>query len=164
MSIEAILAALRPYPTRQVCLTGGEPLAQKSAFPLMTSLADAGYEVALETSGALPIHAVDPRVSRIVDIKPPSSGEADKNLWENLDSLNSQDEVKIIIADRADYEWARAVLHDYPALVRRCPVWFSPAEPGQDARTLAEWILADGLSARLQIQLHKVLWGNMRGK
>ncbi|MCL2020608.1 MAG: 7-carboxy-7-deazaguanine synthase QueE [Betaproteobacteria bacterium] len=158
-----ILAAVRVYPTRHVCVTGGEPLAQADCLTLLAMLADAGYEVCLETSGALPIHAVDARVARIVDLKAPSSGEAAKNHWDNLAQITARDEVKIIIADREDYEWASVILREKLAALAS-PIWFSPAYNRQDARELAEWILADGLPVRLQIQLHKALWGNMRGR
>jgi len=163
MSIAEILASVRAHPTRHICVTGGEPLAQEDCPVLLTTLCDAGYDVCLETSGALPIQAIDTRVARIVDVKPPSSGEAEKNHWDNLVCLTPRDELKIIIASRADYEWARTLLTEKPEMAA-CPIWFSPAHGAQDARTLAEWILADGLPVRLQIQLHKVLWGNMRGK
>lgn len=162
-SIDAVLAEVAKYPARQVCVTGGEPLAQKECLPLLAALCDAGYDVSLETSGALDIGAVDPRVSRIMDLKAPDSGECAKNRWENLACLDQRDEIKIVIASRADYEWARQVLRDR-ALDGRCPVLFSPAQGRVEARDLAEWILADGLNVRFQMQLHKLLWGNMQGK
>ncbi len=162
-SIDAVLAEVAKYPARQVCVTGGEPLAQKECLPLLAALCDAGYEVSLETSGALDIGAVDPRVSCIMDLKAPDSGECAKNRWENLACLDQRDEIKIVIASRADYEWARQVLRDR-ALDGRCPVLFSPAQGRVEARDLAEWILADGLNVRFQMQLHKLLWGNMQGK
>ncbi|MDR1849494.1 MAG: 7-carboxy-7-deazaguanine synthase QueE [Zoogloeaceae bacterium] len=165
MTFSEILTAVRAYPARHVCVTGGEPLAQEDTLALLTLLCDAGYEVCLETSGALPIHAVDARVARIVDLKPPSSNEAEKNHWDNLAQITPRDEFKIIIASRADYEWARAHLQEKPELTASgAPIWFSPAYAQQDARELAEWILADGLPVRLQMQLHRLLWGNMRGK
>lgn len=162
-SIESILAEVGKYPTRQVCVTGGEPLAQKECLPLLSALCDAGYEVSLETSGALDIAAVDPRVSRIMDLKAPDSGESAKNRWENLPLLNARDEIKIVIASRADYEWARDVLLEH-RLDSRCPVLFSPAQGLVEAPALAGWILEDGLNVRFQMQLHKLLWGNMKGK
>lgn len=162
-SIDAVLAEVAKYPARQVCVTGGEPLAQKECLPLLAALCDAGYDVSLETSGALDIGAVDPRVSCIMDLKAPDSGECAKNRWENLACLDQRDEIKIVIASRADYEWARQVLRDR-ALDGRCPVLFSPAQGRVEARDLAEWILADGLNVRFQMQLHKLLWGNMQGK
>ena len=162
-SIESVLAEVARYPARQVCVTGGEPLAQKDCLPLLTALCDAGYDVSLETSGALDISGVDPRASRIMDIKAPDSGEAARNLWENLQFLNARDEIKIVIASRGDYEWARDVLRER-GLDRLCPVLFSPAQGLIEARSLADWILEDGLSVRFQLQMHKILWGNMQGK
>ena len=162
-TIESVLSEVAKYPARQVCVTGGEPLSQKECLPLLSALCDAGYDVSLETSGALDISAVDPRVSRIMDLKAPDSGESDKNLWANLEFLNNRDEIKIVIASRADYEWARAVLEDNQ-LTKCCPVLFSPAQGQIEAADLARWILEDGLPIRFQLQLHKLLWGNMRGK
>jgi 7-carboxy-7-deazaguanine synthase len=161
--IAAVLAEVGKYPARQVCVTGGEPLAQKDCLPLLTALCDAGYDVSLETSGAFDIAPVDSRVSRIMDIKAPDSGECGKNRWENLPFLNVRDEIKIIIASRADYEWARAKLQER-RLDEMCPVLFSPAQGLLDPLLLAEWILADGLNVRFQMQLHKLLWGNIKGK
>ena len=162
-TIESVLAEVAKYPARQVCVTGGEPLSQKECLPLLSALCDAGYDVSLETSGALDIAPVDPRVSRIMDLKAPDSGESSKNLWANLELLNGRDEIKIVIASRSDYEWAREVLHERQ-LTQRCPVLFSPAQGQIEAADLARWILEDGLPIRFQLQLHKLLWGNMRGK
>lgn len=162
-SIESVMAEVAKYPARQVCVTGGEPLSQKECLPLLSTLCDAGYDVSLETSGALDIAAVDLRVSRIMDLKAPDSGESSKNLWANLDLLNSRDEIKIVIASRGDYEWAREVLQERQ-LTQCCPVLFSPAQGQIEAADLARWILEDGLPVRFQLQLHKLLWGNMRGK
>jgi 7-carboxy-7-deazaguanine synthase len=162
-TIASVLAEVAKYPARQVCVTGGEPLSQKECLPLLGALCDAGYEVSLETSGALDIAAVDARVSRIMDLKAPDSGECAKNRWENLACLNARDEIKIIIASRADYEWARAVLRERQ-LAGRCPVLLSPAQGSQEPAALAGWILEDGLDVRFQLQLHKLLWGNMIGK
>jgi len=162
-SVESVLADVAKYPARQVCVTGGEPLAQKDCLPLLTALCDAGYDVSLETSGALDIAGVDPRVARIMDIKAPDSGESAKNLWGNLDLLNRLDEIKIVIASRSDYEWAREILRDR-LIDRLCPVLFSPAGGLIEPQSLADWILEDGLNVRFQLQLHKLLWGNMKGK
>lgn len=161
--IAAVLAEVGKYPARQVCVTGGEPLAQKDCLPLLTALCDAGYDVSLETSGALDIAPVDPRVARIMDLKAPDSGECARNRWENLACLNARDEIKIIIASCADYEWARDQLREH-RLDQRCPVLFSPAQGLLEPVQLAEWILADGLNVRFQMQLHKLLWGNIKGK
>lgn len=153
-------AASRP---RYVCVTGGEPLAQKNCPALLTALCDAGYSVSLETGGALDIGGVDPRVSRILDIKTPASGEAKKNRWENLDLLTPHDEIKIVVCDAADYTWACACLAER-RLAERCPVTFSTAIGSLDPVDLAGWILRDNLPVRFQLQLHKVLWGNAPGK
>jgi 7-carboxy-7-deazaguanine synthase len=162
-TIAEILDAVRRWPTRHICVTGGEPLAQRHCLALLVALCDANYDVCLETSGAFDIGSVDARVARIVDIKTPASGEADKNRWENLALLTPRDELKIIIAERADYDWACAKMAQY-RLSARCPVFFSPAHGLQSAVELAEWMLADGLDARFQLQLHKQLWGNMRAR
>ena len=162
-TIDSILAEVRKYPARQVCVTGGEPLAQKECPALLSALCDAGYDVSLETSGALDVCAVDPRVSRIMDLKAPDSGECERNRWENLACLNARDEIKIVIASRADYDWAKAKIaeHRLPAI---CPVLLSPAAGQVVPAELADWILADGLDVRFQLQLHKLLWGNAQGK
>ena len=161
--IADILAEVARHPTRHVCVTGGEPLAQKECPALLQALCDAGYDVCLETSGALDISTIDPRVARIMDLKAPASGECERYLWSNLRHLKAGDEIKIIIADRADYDWACQQLTQH-RLADLCPVLLSPAQGSQDARQLAEWILQDGLPVRLQLQLHKLLWGNMQGK
>lgn len=162
-TIASVLAEVAKYPARQVCVTGGEPLSQKECLPLLTALCDAGYDVSLETSGALDVAAVDPRVARIMDLKAPDSGESARNRWENLDVLTARDEIKIVIASRGDYEWARDVLRQRN-LAQCCQVLFSPAQGRVEPRMLAEWILEDGLDVRFQMQLHKVLWGNIKGK
>lgn len=163
MEIADILAAVAAHPAHQVCVTGGEPLAQKECLPLLSALCDAGYDVSLETSGAFDIAPLDARVSCIMDLKAPDSGEAAKNLWANLAHLKPRDEIKIVIASRDDYEWAREVVHAH-GLDARCPVLFSPAQGSVEPAALAGWILEDGLPVRFQLQLHKLLWGNMQGK
>jgi len=163
ISLPDILAEVARHDTRWVCVTGGEPLAQKACLPLLTALCDAGYDVSLETSGALDIGAVDPRVSRIVDLKAPGSGEFDKNRWENLDLLTARDELKFVLKDRADYEWARETIRER-RLAARCPLLFSPVQGDLQPATLADWVLADRLPVRFQMQLHKLLWGSIRGK
>ena len=163
LTLAQILESVGSYQTRQVCVTGGEPLAQKNCLPLLAALCDAGYEVCLETSGALDIAQVDARVSRIVDLKAPGSGESAKNRWANLALLTMRDELKFVIKDRADYEWARQTIAEH-GLDAICPQLFSPVQGEIDPTTLAEWILADRLPVRFQLQLHKLLWGNMRGK
>ena len=146
-----------------VCLTGGEPLAQPNALPLLTALCDAGYAVSLETSGAIDWTGVDPRVVRVVDVKTPASGEQDRNLLDLLPRLTGRDQLKLVICDRADYEWARALVRERD-LAARCPVLFSPAFGQVAPRDLAEWILEDRLPVRFQLQLHKLLWGDARGR
>ena len=162
-SLADILSEVARHRTRYVCVTGGEPLAQKSCNSLLAALADRGYSVSLETSGALDVSRVDPRVSRIVDIKTPGSGEAEKNRWDNLAHLNARDELKLVLCDEADYQWAKALVTDR-SLDRICPILFSPVHGDLDAPTLAEWILRDELPVRMQVQLHKVLWGNAQGR
>ena len=162
-TIESVLAEVAKYPARQVCVTGGEPLAQKECLALLVALCAAGYDVSLETSGALDIAAVDPRVARIMDLKAPDSGESARNLWGNLALLNPRDEIKIVIASRTDYEWARQALREHK-LDELCSVLLSPAQGLVEPTALAEWILEDGLNVRFQMQLHKLLWGNMKGK
>jgi len=163
LTIRAILAAAAGYGARYVTVTGGEPLAQKNCLLLLRLLCDAGYAVSLETGGALDIGGVDARVSRILDIKTPGSGEADKNLWANLDRLRGTDEIKFVICDEADYRWAQQQLVER-GLARLCPVLFSPACPELAPAQLAEWVLRDRLPVRFQIQLHKVLWGATPGR
>jgi 7-carboxy-7-deazaguanine synthase len=162
MSVTAILDRIAGFATRHVCVTGGEPLAQPGCLRLLSELCDLDYEVTLETSGALDIGPVDPRVTIVMDIKTPASGEAQKNLWDNVDLLKRDDQVKFVIADRADYEWSRDIVAERE-LSTRCAVLFSPTWGGEIARKLAEWILADRLDVRFQIQLHKVLWGDAPG-
>ncbi len=163
MTLDAIMQTVKSHPTRHVCVTGGEPLAQKGCITLLKTLCDAGYSVSLETGGALDISAVDTRVDKVLDIKTPASGEAAKNLWGNLTHLNAHDEIKFVLCGEADYLWAKQILQQH-ALTDKCTVLFSPAQSQLEARDLAEWILRDGLQVRLQVQLHKLLWGNQQGK
>lgn len=163
MGIDEILQQVREFGVRHVCVTGGEPLAQKACLPLLTALCDAGYAVSLETSGALDVAQVDARVARVMDIKTPGSGEAGRNRWENLAQLNARDEIKFVICSRADYEWARDQLRER-GLDRICTVLFSPSQNQIEAAQLADWLLADRLPVRFQLQLHKVLWGNSPGR
>ena len=163
MPLSAILEQVSVFETPRVCVTGGEPLAQKNCLRLLTALCDAGYDVSLETSGALDIGGIDPRVSRIVDLKAPDSGESARNLWQNITLLSGRDELKFVLASRTDYDWAKHVIAE-KRLEHVCPIVFSPVQPTLDPRTLAEWILADRLPVRFQLQLHKLLWGNTPGK
>lgn len=162
-TIAEILDKTASFGTPYVTVTGGEPLAQKNCLSLLTALCDAGYEVSLETGGAHDVSGVDSRVSRIVDLKPPGSGESGQMHWENLGVLNRHDEIKFVLADREDYEWALAVMRrdDFPKDV---PVLFSPVHRTLEARMLAEWMLEDRVPARMQIQLHKFLWGEERAR
>lgn len=162
MEIDAILSRVAELGAHYVTVTGGEPLAQKDCHALLSALCDAGYSVSLETGGAMDIAAVDPRASVILDIKTPGSGELEKNLWANLAQLKKTDEVKFVLCDRADYDWAKQqlVLHK---LNETCPVVFSPVFSQVNATDLAEWVLADKLPVRMQVQLHKILWGEKPG-
>ena len=161
MPLPEILEAVAVQPTQDVCVTGGEPLAQPDCGQLLNALCDRGYRVTLETSGALPVAQVDPRVCKALDIKTPGSGEEARNDWSNLEHLQATDLVKFVICSRADYEWARdqVRMREWP-----CELFFSPSWEQQDAGQLGEWIVADSLPVRLQVQLHKVLWGDVRGR
>ena len=161
--IEDILAEVARLGVRHVCVTGGEPLAQKRCLVLLRALCDAGLEVSLETSGALDIGGVDPRVSRVVDLKTPGSGEVARNRLENIPLLAPRDQVKFVLCGREDYEWARDMVATH-ALDRRCQVLFSPSKGQLDARELADWIVADRLPVRFQLQLHKILWNDEPGR
>ncbi|MBI5918337.1 MAG: 7-carboxy-7-deazaguanine synthase QueE [Nitrosomonadales bacterium] len=163
MALVAILAEVARHAPRYVTVTGGEPLAQKNCLLLLRALCDAGYEVSLETGGALDVRGVDPRVLKVLDIKTPGSGEESRNLWGNLAFLNPQDEIKFVLCDEGDYHWAKQVLSEH-RLDSRCSVLFSPTQGQLEPVTLADWILRDHLPVRLQVQLHKLLWGNQQGK
>lgn len=163
LPLDALVAEVLAHGVRHVTITGGEPLAQPATRPLLQRLAEAGLEVSLETSGALDIAGIDPRVSIVMDLKAPGSGECERNLWSNLDQLAATDQVKIVIAGAEDYRWAREVLARH-GLTERCEVILSPAHGMQDPTELAEWILRDRLPVRFQVQLHKLLWGEARGR
>lgn len=158
-----ILQTVADFDPQLVCVTGGEPLAQPASLDLLTQLCDAGYQVSLETSGAMPVVDIDPRVSIVMDIKTPGSGEVSRNLYANVDHLRNKDQVKFVILDRDDYEWSRFKVEELRLLERVGEVLFSPAFEQLPARQLADWILADRLQVRLQIQLHKLLWGDVPG-
>jgi len=162
-TIDAVLDEVATHGARHVCVTGGEPLAQKRCLALLARLCDAGYEVSLETSGALDVGEVDARVRKVVDLKAPGSGEVARNLWSNIAHLLPHDQVKVVLADRFDYDWAVARVREY-GLDARCQVLFSPVHGRLAPRTLAEWILADRLPVRMQLQLHKLLWGEEPGR
>jgi 7-carboxy-7-deazaguanine synthase len=162
IEIADILAKVAEFGTQYVTVTGGEPLAQKDCHVLLKELCDAGYNVSLETGGAIDIGPVDKRVSVILDIKTPGSGEVDNNLWANLTYLKPQDEVKFVLCSREDYEWAKALLSTHK-INEKCPVLFSPVYSQVNPTALAEWVLADKLPVRMQVQLHKILWGEKPG-
>ncbi len=162
MGVAEILRQVAGYSPRYVTVTGGEPLAQKNSLPLLRALCDAGYKVSLETGGALDIGEVDARVMRVVDIKTPASGEAEKNRWENLPLLTRHDEIKFVLCDENDYQWAKQILLQH-RLAEKCTVLFSPAHGALNAAQLAEWILRDRLPVRMLLQLHKLLWDNVPG-
>lgn len=163
MSLEAILERVAAYKPRYVCVTGGEPLAQPGCLALLQRLCDAGYEVSLETSGALSIAGVDQRVSRVVDLKTPGSGEVGRNLYENIAHLSRNDQVKFVICSREDYDWAVSKLIEYRLDARAGEVLFSPSYGQIDLRALADWIVSDNLPVRMQLQLHKILWNDAPG-
>ena len=160
---DEILAEVARHGVRHVCVTGGEPLAQKRCLELLQRLCDAGYDVSLETSGALDIGGVDPRVSRVLDIKTPGSGESARNRWDNLPLLTARDQVKFVICSRTDFEWARGVLVEH-RLHERCDVLFSPSFGQVEGRELADWIVAEKAPVRFQLQLHKLLWNDEPGR
>lgn len=176
-SLDTIISMIKSHPCKRICLTGGEPLAQPNAIELMKRLLSEDYEISLETAGALTVENVPPAVSKVMDLKTPSSGEVDKNLWSNLDYLTQHDQIKFVIMNREDYEWAKAKLAEHNLNERVSTVWFSPMfNVGEDvdedigpdvpvlARELAEWILADALPVRFQLQLHKIIWADAKGK
>ena len=161
--IDDILAQVAQHGARHVCVTGGEPLAQRRCLVLLQRLCDAGYAVSLETSGALDVGGVDARVRKVLDLKAPGSGESARNRWENLALLRAQDQVKFVLADRGDYDWACAMLREH-GLNARCMVLFSPVYGELAPADLAQWILHDKLDVRFQLQLHKLLWGEQPGR
>lgn len=181
-SLDTIIAVIKNYPCQRICLTGGEPLAQPNAIELMKRLLSDGYEISLETAGALTVAHVPLAVSKVMDLKTPSSGEVDKNLWSNLDYLTQHDQIKFVIMNREDYDWAKAKLAEHQLDKRVGTVWFSPMFTVADdvdkaanremsspdvpvlARELAEWILKDALPVRFQLQLHKIIWADAKGK
>lgn len=175
LSLEAIMADIAQYPCKRVCITGGEPLAQPNCIALINRLLEAGYDISLETAGALSVADVPEAVSKVMDVKTPSSGESDKNLWSNLDYLTQHDQLKFVIMNRSDYKWSKQQLIDYKLDQKVGTVWFSPMFNVHDnkdsavevpnlARELAEWILEDAIPVRLQLQLHKIIWADAKGK
>jgi 7-carboxy-7-deazaguanine synthase len=162
-ALESVLERVASYSTRHVCVTGGEPLAQKGCAQLLTALCDAGYAVSLETSGAIDISKVDSRVTRVVDVKTPASGEVTRNRLQDLALLRHEEQIKFVLCDRADFEWARDLVRER-SLDRVCTVLFSPSYQQLPAHELAQWVLDERLPVRLQIQLHKYLWGDAPGR
>jgi 7-carboxy-7-deazaguanine synthase len=158
-----VIERVAAFGVQRVCVTGGEPLAQKGAFPLLTALCDRGHRVSLETSGAIDIAEVDARVVKVMDLKTPASGEMHRNRLDNLSFIQPSDQIKFVVCDRADYEWSRRMVSDH-SLDSRCTVLFSPGHDTLPPQQLAEWLLEDRLPVRLQVQLHKYLWGNARGR
>lgn len=163
MAVADVLARVRAHPARHVTVTGGEPLAQKNCVKLLELLCDEGFEVSLETGGSIDVSAVDPRVVKVIDLKTPGSGEVERNRLDNLEHLNARDQIKFVLCDRRDYDWAREQMACFDLPVR-CEVLMSPVHGSLEPGRLADWILADGLAVRLQIQLHKYLWGDVRGR
>lgn len=161
--LEDVLHEVASYQPRYVCVTGGEPLAQKACWPLLEKLCDAGYEVSLETSGAMSTQGVDPRVVKVVDLKTPDSGELGKNDYDNMQRLNRHDQVKFVICSRNDYEWARFAIDQYQLADKVSDILFSPSHGQVSPRELAEWILADKLDVRMQLQMHKIIWNDEPG-
>ena len=162
--IDEVLARIATYATRNVCVTGGEPLAQPDCLVLLTALCDEGFAVSLETSGALDVSGVDERVVKIIDVKTPGSGEVSRNRWENFRHCTDRDQFKFVICDREDYEWARLKCEEHRLFESACEVLFSPSSAELPARDLADWIVGDRLPVRMQIQLHKYLWGDQPGR
>ncbi|OGT35432.1 MAG: 7-carboxy-7-deazaguanine synthase QueE [Gammaproteobacteria bacterium RIFCSPHIGHO2_12_FULL_37_14] len=161
--LDAILIEIKKYQTNYVTVTGGEPLAQKACIPLLKRLCEEGYSVSLETSGAMDISLVDKRVVKVLDIKTPGSDEVEKNCWENIDKLLQQDQVKFVICHREDYDWAKLIIDQY-RLNTRCQILFSPSYQQINPTDLADWIINDQLAVRFQVQLHKLIWGDLPGR
>jgi len=159
-----ILNTVKGFGVQHVTVTGGEPIAQPGALSLMVALADAGLSVSIETSGALSVAEVDPRVVKVLDLKTPGSGEVQRNLWENMRHLNAHDQIKFVVCDRADYDWARMRCDEHNLYAQLADVLFSPSHHQLASRDLADWIVADRLPVRMQVQLHKLLWGDVPGR
>lgn len=163
LTVTEVVEQVSAFDTHHVTVTGGEPLAQRTCIPLLNALCDAGHEVSLETSGALDVAAVDPRVTKVMDLKTPGSGEVARNLYRNLKHIHAHDQIKFVLTDRADYDWMRTTLIEH-ALPEQCEILVSPVHGKLAPAQLAEWVLADRLKVRFQIQLHKYLWGDARGR
>lgn len=163
MSFDDVITSVNNYQLKHITVTGGEPLAQKNCLAFLTTLCDQNYSVSLETSGALDISHIDPRVIKVMDIKTPASNEVDKNLWQNIHYLQTKDQVKFVICDQTDYVWAKEIINEHQ-LHNRCEVLFSPSTEELEAKQLADWIVKDRLNVRFQLQLHKIIWGDVAGK
>ncbi|MDH5436968.1 MAG: 7-carboxy-7-deazaguanine synthase QueE [Gammaproteobacteria bacterium] len=163
MEIDQVLQQVADYNPHYVTVTGGEPLAQNECLILLSKLCDAGYEVSLETSGAMDVGQVDARVIKVMDLKAPGSGESEKNLFDNIAKLNKLDQIKFVLSDKTDYDWANTVIAEYH-LNGKCEVLFSPVHGKLEPKQLAEWVLSDNLNVRMQLQLHKLLWGDEKGR
>ncbi len=163
MLFEDIIHRVTKFNCKDVCVTGGEPLAQASSKKLLKDLADLDFQVSLETGGSISLEGIDERVKIIMDIKTPDSGESTKNRWENLELLKQSDELKIVICSREDYQWSKEIIEQYK-ISEKCPILFSPCAESIDPRDLAEWILTDQLPIRFQMQIHKILWDNQPGR
>lgn len=164
LSVAEILEKTQSFGTPYVCVTGGEPLAQKTCLVLLTQLCDAGFQVSLETSGAMSLEGVDPRVSVVMDLKTPASGESERNLYDNIARLKQDDQLKFVICSREDYEWAKTKLDEYRLTKQVGDVFFSPSFEQVSPTELADWVLADRLPIRMQLQLHKILWNDEPGR
>lgn len=164
LTVSRILEQTQSYGTPYVCVTGGEPLAQKTCLVLLTQLCDAGFQVSLETSGAMSLEGVDPRVSIVMDLKTPASGESERNLYDNIARLGQEDQLKFVICSREDYEWAKTKLDEYQLAQQVGEVFFSPSFEQVSPTQLADWVLADRLAVRMQLQLHKILWNDEPGR
>ena len=162
-TFEKIIHEIQKYPTNFITVTGGEPLAQKKCIKLLKQLCDLNYQVSLETSGAIDVSNVDPRVVKVIDVTTPGSGESDKNLYSNFSFLYSTDQIKFVLCNRADYDWAKKIIVEYE-LTKQCEILFSASHQELAATELADWILVDGLNVRFQVQLHKILWGDEHGR
>jgi 7-carboxy-7-deazaguanine synthase len=162
--IDQVLREVAHWRARHVCVTGGEPLAQPGCLELLTALCDAGYSVSLETSGAMDVAQVDPRVSKVMDLKTPGSGEQTRNRYDNLEHIGAGDQLKFVLCNEADYRWANALVQNHALFELTADIWYSPVHGQLDPAQLAAWMLRDQVPARLQLQLHKVLWNDARGK
>jgi len=162
--LDQVLREVSHWNANHVCVTGGEPLAQPECIALLTALCDAGYQVSLETSGAMDVSKVDPRVSKVMDLKTPGSTEEHRNRYENIEFITAHDQIKFVLGNEDDYRWANSMVEQYALTERTADVWYSPVHGELNPTQLAEWILRDQVPVRMQLQLHKLLWSDARGK